>query len=110
MGDEEKRAIRAAALLEYEDARENLALLRAKATHLISDLDRVRLFMVRMLRDVDARATAISDSRSEIVGIESRAKESLNLNALLALDETISDAFERMKTAQKIKSDLGFPV
>jgi hypothetical protein len=110
MSEEEKRQIRAMALLEAEDAKAALALLRSKADQWIASHDLVS----KMLGHAKRRsATLIVDPESKIerLNLESAAPsfgEAMNIQAIFALDDDLKTAALRLKSSEIRKKVLGF--
>lgn len=108
MGNEEKRALQAAALLEFEDAKAELALLRTKAEQLRKVHEKVQLLLARMRRD-DAQAERVAlGARIEINSQPALFSAAMDLGSILALDSELQAAIERLRAAEEAKRSLGF--
>lgn len=108
MSEEEKRAIRAASLLEYEEAKAALALLRVKADQWSALHERVTHLLARMRRDSAHLESAAASAGLAIRRDHAAVAAVMDLDAVLALDRELSDALERLKKADAAKRELGF--
>jgi hypothetical protein len=108
MGEDEKRATRAAALLEYEEARAELALLRAKARQWHSLHSNLSFFLERMRRDEAVAKGVAENMRSKILKDREALAPALDLDAILALDQEITKTIARLDLATAEKKALGF--
>lgn len=105
METEEKRAIRAAALLEFEEAKADLALLRAKAAQHAALVHPV----YRLLLRISNESTMSADSlRSDVLNRCSQIQSALDLEAILSLDAELKAAVDRLNQADTAKKSLGF--
>jgi hypothetical protein len=108
MSESEKRAIMGAALLEVEDAKAALALLRAKAQNWCRLHEKVAHLLARAMRDDAHLESAARDSRVEILGNMPAIAAAMNLDSILALDLELENALQRLKKAETAKRELGF--
>jgi hypothetical protein len=108
MGEDEKRAIRANALLEYEDAKAELALLTIKAAQWEKLHEKVHFLLARMRRDSAHLEAAATEILVEISNKRAALSEVMNLDAVLALDTELQKAVGRLKKAETAKKALGF--
>lgn len=108
MSEEEKRRIRAEALLEFEEAKAQLALLRAKA----AGWQRLYAEVVSLLgvaaREFGHQETSAIQKRAEVERDAAALREVLGVDGVLALDTEIAGALARLKRAAQTKKDLGF--
>ena len=108
MSEEEKRAIRGAALLEVEDAKSALAHLRAKAEHWRKLEEKIGYLLTRMRRDSAHLESAAAETRAEIEDNLDTLENFITVRAVLSLDTELKNAVERLKKAEAVKKDLGF--
>jgi hypothetical protein len=110
MSEDEKRAIRAAALLEFEEAKDDLALLRAKAEQWRKRVEKVQHLLTRMRRDDAGMERAAVETRMELAAHLPATVEAMNIEAVFALDGELQTAVQRLKKAEAAKKALGFNV
>lgn len=108
MGTDEIRAIKTNLLLEFEESKDELALLRAKANQLERLHLRLATFALRMQRD-DA---GDHDEAAELAGKLDTDRELiddlLTVGVLLRLNDEIEAAVKRFGNAVRRKKELGF--
>jgi hypothetical protein len=110
MSGEEQRNIKAMALLEAEEAKAELALLRAKADQWIAYHDLVSRMLGHAKRTPAVQVVDL-DNQIERLNLEQYAPsfgDAMNINAILALDDELKSALLRSKKADDRKKDLGF--
>jgi hypothetical protein len=108
MSEDEKRAIQGVVLLEVEEAKSALALLRAKAEHWYKLQEKVCHFLARMKRDGMQQESAATETRMEIVSNLSSYEAATRVEFVLALDAEIEKAVVRLKKAEAAKKEIGF--
>jgi hypothetical protein len=110
MSEEEKRQIRAMVLLEAEEAKAALALLRAKADQWIDAHDLVSKMLSHAKREL-VTLVVDSDCKVERWNLENAVPsfgEAMKINAVLALDDELKAACIRLNNANARKRGLGF--
>lgn len=108
MSEDEKRAIRGAALLEAEDAKDELALLRAKSVQWCRAHSHVEQLLVKMGRE---DSNPMSDPAADRAAIEKNMflyTDTMTIQAVLALDKELERAVTRLENAEAAKKSLGF--
>lgn len=110
MSDEEQRQIKAMVLLEAEEAKAALALLRSKADQWRASHELVSKMLALAKREP---VTSVIDPDCKTVrwDLENTAVsfgEAMNVNAVLALDDALKAAFARLENAKARKKELGF--
>lgn len=108
MSGEEKRAIQGAALLEVEEAKAALALLRARAQHWRGLHEKVNWLLARMTREAAHLEEGAKEVRTEIENDIEAFKSVTGIEAILSLDKELETAVERFKKAEAVKKSLGF--
>ena len=108
MSDDEKKAIKMAALYEFEDAKDALALIRAKAAQWQHLHEKVLHLLVRGRRDSAHLESAAKDAKAAVLAQLPAIKEVMDINAVLALDAELEAAVSRLKKAEQSKKELGF--
>lgn len=104
MSNEEKRKIRAAALLEVAEAQEHLALLEAKMAQWNS--------IHRKLANLSGLAKGTRHcgtgelARQQLVECRGELPTATDLDALFGLDREITEAIERLAHAETIKNSV----
>lgn len=110
MSEAERKQIEGMALLEVEEAKRALAILRAKADQWSGFHDQVS----RMLGHAKRRSVTLlldPDCKVERWNLENAAPtfgDAMNIGAILALDDELKAACERLKKAEETKKELGF--
>jgi len=110
MNDEEQRQIKAMVLLEAEEAKAALALLRAKADQWIALHELVSKMLGHAKRNL-ATLMLDPDCKTERLNLEKAApsfSKAMNIDAVLALDDDLKAAYTRVKNAEVRKMELGF--
>jgi hypothetical protein len=112
MSESEEKQIRAMALLEAEEAKAALALLRSKANRWIAFHDLVARALSLSKREP---VTAIVDPdcqniRRELENAIPSCGEAMNVSAIFALDDEMKAACLRVQKAEAEKKALGFGV
>jgi hypothetical protein len=110
MTQEERRNIRAMALLEVEDAKAELAILRVKAGQWMAAHERASKMLAAAMRNP---ATQLIDpgnktGRWDFEQAIPSFGDAMKVEAILALDDELNAAFVRLKRAEECKKDLGF--
>lgn len=105
MSNEEKRRIQADTLIEFEEAKADLAVLRAKAVQARAFVDLLSGFFQRMARENSYDEARSAELREKLL---SQRSKTLDSDAALALDGEIATALERLRRAEAAKSSLGF--
>lgn len=108
MSEDEKRAIKGEVLLEVEEAKSALALLRARAEHWYNAHEKVTYLLARMKRDSAHMKSAAAEARSEIERNLDAYTKVMTIEAVLALDKELEKAVERLEKAEAGKKNLGF--
>ncbi len=108
MSEDEKRAIKGAVLLEVEEAKAALALLRAKAEQWYQAHEKVAKLLSRMRRDSAHLESAATEARMEIASNSSLIAAAMNLDSVLALDSELERALAHLKKAEEAKKQLFF--
>lgn len=108
MSEEEQRRIRGEVLLEVEEARTHLALLRAKASSWYRAHEKVSHLLARMHRESAHFQAAATQALEAILRDRNTVAEVLNLDAILALDAELAAAVERLARAEARKRELGY--
>lgn len=108
MSEKEKREIQGAALLEVEDAKADLALLRAKLQRWYLLQEKICHLLARGKRDGAHLESAAKEARADILKNLPAVTEVMNIDAVLSLDAEVEAAVERLKKAEAAKRDLGF--
>lgn len=108
MSNDEKRAVQAAALLEFEEAKAALALLRAKGEQWRVLYEKVHHLLCRSRRDSAQLEAAAASARLDIESRRAEFAPVMDLDAVLALDAEIESAVFRLKKAAATKRELGF--
>lgn len=106
MSEDEKRAIMGAVLLEVEEAKAALALLRAKAEQWSRLHEKVSHLLARMRRDGAQMESAAAETRKDILANREAITAVMDFNAVLALDAELDAAIARLKKAEAVKKDL----
>jgi hypothetical protein len=106
MSEDEKRAIKGAVLLELEEAKDALALLRAKAEQWYQAHQKVTHLLARMKRDSAQLESAARDARMEIASNSRTISIVMNLDSVLALDSELEAAVGRLQKAEDAKRQL----
>jgi len=112
MSEAEKKQLKAMALLEAEEAKAALALLRSKANRWIEYHDLVSKMLSHAKREL-VTLVIDPDCRTERRNVEdaiSSFGEAMNIEAVLALDDELKIADLRVKRADAEKKALGFGV
>ena len=112
MSEAEQKQIKAMALLEAEEAKAALALLRSKANRWIAAHELVSKMLGHSKREL-ATLVVDPDCKIERWNLENAAPsfgEAMNVNAVLALDDELKTAALRVKKAEDDKKALGFGV
>jgi len=86
MSGEEKRAIKGAVLLEVEEAKEALALLRAKAEQWRRAHEKVSNLLVKMKRDDAYLESGAPEARQEIANHSGAIAAAMDLKRLIHTD------------------------
>lgn len=110
MSEEEKRQIKAMVLLEAEEAKAALAILRAKADQWINSHALVSKMLGHAKREL-VTLVIDPDCKVERWNLENAAPsfgEAMNVNAVLALDAELKAAYIRLDNANARKKGLGF--
>ena len=110
MSEAEQKQIRAMALLEVEEAKAALALLRSKANRWKAAHDLVSKVLSHAKREL-ATLVVEPDCKVERWNLENATPpfgEAMNVNAVLALDDELKAAYLRVKNAEAEKKALGF--
>jgi hypothetical protein len=108
LSEDEKRAIKGEVLLEVEEAKAALALLRARAQHWMRLQEKVIHLLARMPRDSAHLKSAAVDARMEIEKDLDTYTKVMTMEAVLALDKELERAVERSEKAEVGKKNLGF--
>lgn len=108
MSEDEQRKIKGAVLLEVEEAKAALALLRAKAGHWYSAQEKLVHLLSRMKRDSAHLKSAAAEVRAEIDKNLDMYTNIMTIEAVLALDTELEKAVERLEKAEAAKKSLGF--
>ena len=112
MSEAEQKQIKAMALLEAEEAKAALALLRSKANRWIEAHDLTSKMLGHAKRDL---ATLVVDPECKMVrrDLEDAAPSfggAMSIDAILALDDELKAADLRVKKAEAEKKALGFGI
>jgi hypothetical protein len=108
MSEDEKRAIQMAALLEFEEAKTTLALLRAKADQWKHLQDKAAGLLLAMKRDSAHSISRADGLRAEIACNLAPYVAATKIEAILALDSELEAAIDRLEKAVTAKRSLGF--
>ena len=95
-----------AVLLELEEAKEALALLRAKADQWHRALERVSTLLSRMKRDCLHGEATVAEARAAVMAERTALSSAVDLNAVLELDQSLEAATARLKKALAAKISL----
>jgi len=112
MSEAEQKQIKAMVLLEAEEARASLALLRSKANQWIAAHNLASNMLAHAKREL-VTLVIDPDCKVERWNLENAAPpfgEAMNVNAILALDDELKAAAVRLKKAEDDKKALGFGV
>jgi hypothetical protein len=105
---EAKRAIQGAALLEVDEAKAALALLRARAQQWGGLHQKVTWLLARMTRESAHLEDGAKEVRAEIEDNIDSYVSVTKIEAVLSLDKELETAVERLKKAESVRKSLGF--
>ena len=108
MSPEESREIKGRALLEYEEAKADLALLRAKADAWLRLFEQAVSFLTCAKRDSAATEEQAKKAMGEVIKEMPSLEAVVSIRAVLQLDGELAAAVARMRKAEAAKKDLGF--
>ncbi|MGA3049477.1 MAG: hypothetical protein ABSD67_22805 [Terracidiphilus sp.] len=108
MSEDEKRAIQGQVLLEVEEAKASIALLRARAVHWRQLQEKVTHLLSRMTRESAHLESAAAEVRAEIEKDLTAFTAVTTIESVLSLDTELKNAVERLKKAETAKRSLGF--
>ena len=110
MSNEEQRKVKAMALLEVEEAKAALAVLRAKANQWAASHDLASRMLSCAMRTPAGQLVDPGNKtgRWDFEQATSSFGDAMKVEAILALDDELNAAFVRLKRAEECKKDLGF--
>ena len=108
MSEQEKRNIRAMALLEVEEARAHLALLQAKLGNWQKLQEKVYHLLARGRRWDAHMESVAKEARRDVLLHKEEIAQVMDLEAILRLDEEVLQAVDGLSIAIKNKKALGF--
>ena len=108
MSDDEKRNITMTALYEYEEAKQHLALLRVKGARLAKLAEMTFYLLARGRRDTGHLETVSSEARDLYLKHHAEIEQEITTAAVLAFDDSMLAAIERLKAAESAKKSLGY--
>ena len=98
----------AMALLEVEEAKHHLALLRAKARSWHKLHEKIGPFLLQMRRDSEYVQGLVGQTREDIRRNLDATREAMNIDAIFALDAELEAAALRLAKAEAQRERLGF--
>lgn len=104
----EQRQIKAMALLEVEEAKQQLALLQAKLQRWYKLHGTISSLLAQTRRDSPHMKGLAAESRQEVDRNIAALREVMDLDAVLALDDQLREAAERVVAAEAERKRLGF--
>jgi hypothetical protein len=108
MTQKEERDIKAMALLEREEARASLAVLRAKAERYRRLYGMATALIARAAREGAQMESLAREARQQIEQNASDLETILSMDALLQLDDELAEGAERLRVAVEQCRALGF--
>ena len=107
MTAQDERNLKALALLECEEARQQLALLRAKADQMRKCYEEAARMLAIAKRDQAHREDAAAIARAALQERRHFLGTPFNLDDVFALDNELCAAAERLRDAQQRRKELG---
>lgn len=108
MCEDEKRRLLGDALIEFEESRRELALLRTKADSWLRLQTKIIRFLEMMRRARPEDHFEAAELRIDILRNRASMESVATIDATLALDKDIEAALARFERAEKARKDLGF--
>jgi hypothetical protein len=102
MSDEEKRKIKADALLERQEASEHLGLLEAKMAARNRLHHKLAQFSGRQRSQEKNLHAVIRAARLDLQSLQEEIAEACDIDGLLALDDELVAANERLEQAERL--------
>lgn len=110
MSGEEKRRIKADALLEHEEAKQELGMLRAKAAKWHRALQSISILLDHGARSDQYLKTKAIEARMALGADQAGIGSMVDPTAVLALDAEIEAAVVRVRKAEDAKKQAGFDI
>ena len=106
--EQNERLQRGAALLEYEEAKEDLTRLRATAKERQQYLTKVTELLANMVEGRGRSDMRTITNKRDIQSEKGSIQNALSLDAIFELDKQMQEARERLSAAETAKKEHGF--
>lgn len=108
MSEAEQRQIRAMALLEVEEAKQQLALLQAKVQRWCKLHGKISQLLAQARREDAHLRRVVVESRQDVDRNIDALREVMDIDAVLNLDDQLREAADRVQQAEAERKRLGF--